>query len=110
MANIFVPFSGASVADVENLVTLPMEQILAEIEQVEHLYAVSQPGMAVFTVQFKVNGPAKPPCYGSTMPCTATQTGNLNIWDVGQIIVKPKGIDDVPQPCGANNPSGAAWR
>src|SRR5512145_2809753 len=57
MANVFVPFPGAAAADVENLVTLPLEQVLAEIEQVQHIYSVSQPGMAVFTVQFEVGVP-----------------------------------------------------
>ncbi|MGD9592397.1 MAG: efflux RND transporter permease subunit, partial [Candidatus Berkiella sp.] len=38
MANVFVPFPGASVAEVENLATSPMEQILGEINDVEHIY------------------------------------------------------------------------
>ena len=36
-ANVFVPFPGAGAVEVENLVSLPMEQVLAEIENVEHV-------------------------------------------------------------------------
>ncbi len=53
-ANVFVPFPGAGSVEVENLVSIPMEQVLAEIEDVEHVYSVSRPGMAVLTVQFEV--------------------------------------------------------
>ena len=56
-ANVFVPFPGASAVEVENVVAVPMEQVLSEIEGVEHTYSVSQPGMAVLTVQFEVGEP-----------------------------------------------------
>src|SRR5690606_33612652 len=45
-ANVFVPFPGASAVEVENVVAVPMEQVLAEIEGVEHTFSVSRPGMA----------------------------------------------------------------
>ena len=31
LANVFVPFPGASTTEVENLVSIPMEQVLSEI-------------------------------------------------------------------------------
>ena len=34
-----------------------MEQVLGEIEGVEHIYSVSRPGAAILTVQFKVGVP-----------------------------------------------------
>jgi multidrug efflux pump subunit AcrB len=40
-ANIFVPFPGASAVEVENLVAIPLEQVLSEIEGVKHTYSVS---------------------------------------------------------------------
>ena len=96
MANVFVPFPGASASNVENMVTLPLEQVLAEIDQVEHIYSTSQPGMAVFTVQFKV-GVARQVAllrlYNAIYGNLDWRPANLG---VGQIIVKPKGIDDVP--------------
>ncbi|HEX7061414.1 MAG TPA: efflux RND transporter permease subunit [Woeseiaceae bacterium] len=95
-ANVFVPFPGASSAEVENVVAVPLEQVLAEIEGVEHTYSMSRPGMAVLTVQFEVGEPRTeaivrlynavysnqdylPPGIGALPP-----------------LVKPMGIDDVP--------------
>ena len=49
-ANVFVPFPGASATEVENLVAIPLEQVLSEIEGVKHTYSVSRPGMAALTV------------------------------------------------------------
>src|SRR5690606_39428519 len=46
-ANVFVPFPGASAVEVENVVAVPLEQVLAAIEGAEHTYSVSRPGMAV---------------------------------------------------------------
>ena len=57
MVNVFVPFPGAAVRDVESLVTVPAEQVLAQMPGVEHIHSVSRPGMAVPTVQFKVGVP-----------------------------------------------------
>src|SRR5512145_3339054 len=52
MANVFVPFPGASVRDVESLVTIPAEQVLSQMTGVEHIFSTSRPGMALITVQF----------------------------------------------------------
>src|SRR5512146_2173383 len=57
MANVFVPFPGASVRDVEALVATPAEQVLAQMPGIEHVFSVSRPGMASRTVQSKVGEP-----------------------------------------------------
>src|SRR4030067_3654584 len=54
MANVLVAYPGASAQDVARTVATPAEQVLSQIAGVEHVYSVSQPGMAVLTVQFKV--------------------------------------------------------
>ena len=54
MANVLIPFPGASAKDVEALVASPAEQVLTRITGVEHVFSTSSPGMAVLTVQFKV--------------------------------------------------------
>ena len=96
MANVIVPFPGASAKDVEALVTAPGEQVLSQMTGVEHVMSVSRPGVAVLTVQFKVGVPR--------------QTAVVRLYDavganadwlpaglgVGQPIIKPKGVDDVP--------------
>ncbi|MFI4937669.1 MAG: efflux RND transporter permease subunit [Candidatus Berkiellales bacterium] len=96
MANVFIPFPGASVLDVENLATIPMEQVLGEIEGVDHIYSVSRPGMAVLTVQYKVGVPrteALVRLYNAIYSNQNWRPQNLNILPP---LVKPKGIDDVP--------------
>ena len=39
MANVFIPFVGASVKDVESLVATPAEQVLSQITGIEHIYS-----------------------------------------------------------------------
>ena len=51
MANVLIPFPGASVKDVERMVATPAEQVLGQIAGIEHVMSVSNPGMAVITVQ-----------------------------------------------------------
>ena len=95
-ANVFIPFPGATAREVEKLVSSPAEQVLAEIEGVEHVYSVSRPGLAVLTVQFFVGEPrtdAIVRLYNKLYSNADWLPTNLG---VGQPIVKPKGIDDVP--------------
>ena len=95
-ANVFIPFPGATSLEVERLVSSPAEQMLAEIEGVEHVYSVSRPGMAVLTVQFLVGQPrtdAIVRLYNKLYSNADWLPSNLG---VGQPILKPKGIDDVP--------------
>jgi len=95
-ANVFVGFPGASTNEVENLVSIPMEQVLAEIDGVKHVYSVSRPGMGVLTVQFKVGEPrteALVRLYNAIFSNQDWRPQNLGIMPP---IVKPMGIDDVP--------------
>ena len=96
MANVFVPFPGASAKDVEALVATPGEQVLSQMAGVEHVYSVSRPGMAVLTVQFKVGVPhveALVRLYNTVQSNRDWLSPNLGTLEP---IVKPKGIDDVP--------------
>jgi multidrug efflux pump subunit AcrB len=96
MANVIVPFPGASSADVQAMVARPAEQVLGQIAGIEHTYSVSRPGIAVLTVQFKVGVPRTEALVRLYDVINANQD-----WlprDLGTLppIVKPKGIDDVP--------------
>jgi multidrug efflux pump subunit AcrB len=95
-ANVFVPFPGAGSVEVENLVSIPMEQVLAEIEDVEHVYSVSQPGMSVLTVQFEVGENRTESLVKLYNAIYSNQDWRPADMGIGQPIVKPKGIDDVP--------------
>ena len=96
MANVLIPFPGASSADVQNMVARPAEQVLSQIAGIEHTYSVARPGMAILTVQFKVGVPRTKALVRLYDVLNANQD-----WlprDLGTLppIVKPKGIDDVP--------------
>jgi multidrug efflux pump subunit AcrB len=96
MANVLVPFPGASARDVEALVATPAEQVLAQMNGVEHVFSVSRPGMAVLTVQFKVGVPridALVRLYDTIDSNRDWVSPDLGVLDP---IIKPKGIDDVP--------------
>ena len=96
MANVFVPFPGASARDVEALVARPAEQVLSRISGIEHIYSVSRPGMAVITVQYKVGEDriqALVRLYDTINSHRDWLSPNLGVMEP---IIKPKGIDDVP--------------
>jgi multidrug efflux pump subunit AcrB len=96
MANVLIPFPGASARDVETLIATPAEQVLAQMTGVDHVFSVSRPGMAVLTVQFKVGVPhteALVRLYNTVNSNRDWVSPNLGI---GEPIIKPKGIDDVP--------------
>jgi len=96
MANVLIPFPGASARDVETLVATPAEQVLSQITGIEHVYSVSRPGLAVLTVQFKVGQKrtdALVRLYDTVNSNRDWVSPNLGI---GEPIIKPKGIDDVP--------------
>ena len=95
-ANVFIPFPGASAQEVEQLVSTPAEQVLSEIAGIEHVYSVSRPGMSVLTVQFLVgegHTQSIVKLYNKIMSNQDWLPQNMGI---GQPIIKPKGIDDVP--------------
>ena len=96
MANVLIPFPGASSSDVQSKVAMPAEQVLGQIAGIEHTYSVSRPGMAVLTVQFKVGVPRTEALVRLYDVLNANQ--NWLPRDLGTLtpIVKPKGIDDVP--------------
>jgi multidrug efflux pump subunit AcrB len=96
MANVFVPFPGASARDVEALVAGPAEQVLSQMSGVEHVYSVSRPGMAVLTVQFKVGVPRLDALVRLHDTVSANRDWVSPELGILEPIVKPKGIDDVP--------------
>ena len=96
MANVLIAYPGASARDVSQTVATPAEQVLSQIAGVDHVYSVSQPGMAIITVQFKVGEQHVPSLvklydvlnsHADWLPATL---------GVLPPIIKAKGIDDVP--------------
>ncbi|HET7731515.1 MAG TPA: efflux RND transporter permease subunit [Usitatibacter sp.] len=96
MANVFVPFPGASVRDVESLVTIPAEQVLAQMAGVEHVHSVSRPGLAIITVQFEVGVPRTEAIVRTRDTLAANRDWVSPELGVLEPVIKPRGIDDVP--------------
>ncbi|MCB1790832.1 MAG: efflux RND transporter permease subunit [Gammaproteobacteria bacterium] len=95
-ANVFIPFPGASAKEVESLIASPAEQVLDEIDGIEHVYSTSMPGMAVLTVQYLVGEDRTDAIVRLYSKIMSNQDWLPAGAGVGTPIVKPKGIDDVP--------------
>ena len=96
MATITVPFAGADVRDVENLVAFPLEQKVSEIRGIKHVYSVSQPGVAIITAEFRVGVSRQDAIirlYNKVYSNLDYAPSNLG---VGQPIINAMGINDVP--------------
>ncbi|HEU0200247.1 MAG TPA: efflux RND transporter permease subunit, partial [Burkholderiaceae bacterium] len=96
MANVLIPFPGASSEDVHNLVTVPAEQVVSQITGIEHVFSVTRPGLAMLTVQFKVGEERIAALVRLHDVLAANRDWLPAHLGVGEPIVKPKGIDDVP--------------
>ena len=95
-ANIFVPFPGASAKEVEELLATPGEQVLSEIKGIEHVFSTSRAGLVVFTVQFKVGEDRTSALVRLYNKIVSNQDWLPQGLGVGEPLIKPKGIDDVP--------------
>jgi multidrug efflux pump subunit AcrB len=54
MVDVMVAWPGAEPEEVESRIVAPIERILWGVTNVEHIYSVAQPGMALITVRFEV--------------------------------------------------------
>jgi multidrug efflux pump subunit AcrB len=95
-ANVFVPFLGASVRDVEQMVSTPAEQVLSQMTGVDHVMSTSRPGLAMLTVQFKVGVPRTEALVRLYDAVSAHADWLPHGLGVGEPLIKPMGIDDVP--------------
>ena len=96
MANVFVPFPGASAEDVERLIAIPAEQVLSQIQGLDHVWSVSKPGQAMITVQYKVGVSRNDAVVRLHETILSHRDWLPPELEVGDPLVKPKGIDDVP--------------
>ncbi len=94
LVDIFVPYPGASPAEVEERISKPLEKIISEIHGVEYVYSTSMPDMALITVRYLVG--------------ENTEESLVKLWSVimknmdkvpsqqSFPLIKAKAIDDVP--------------
>lgn len=95
-ADVFIPFPGATPTEVENLVTLPAEQVISEIKGIDTLYSFSQPDGALIIVIFEV-GVSRNDAIVSLYNQIYSNMDKLPQGaGVGEPLIKPRGIDDVP--------------
>ncbi len=96
MADVIVAFPGASVYEVESLIATPGEQILGEVEGVEHVYSVSRSGQAIITIEFEVGIPRQEALVRLYNQVFSNQDWFPQNLGASAPVIKPKGIDDVP--------------
>jgi len=94
MADVFIPFPGATPREVEDLVVRPVERKLTEIRRVEYVYSISQPGMALFIVRFYVGEDLEK----SLVDLYDKLMSNRDSLPPGapDFMLKPRDINDVP--------------
>jgi len=96
MADVLVAFPGASAREVESLIATPGEQVLDEIEGVEHIYSMSRHGLAILTIQFEVGIPRRDALVRLHNQILANRDWFPSDLGVAEPVVRARGIDDVP--------------
>ena len=94
MIDLYVSYPGASVYQVESLVTDPLERLMDEIPGVRHTYSATERGRAIVTVRFFVGEDLGE----SIVKVHDKIRSNMDKIppDVSMPLVKPVAIDDVP--------------
>jgi len=94
MADVFVSAPGLSAEEVERQVTDRLEKLLYQIDGVEYVYSMSQPGQCVVTVRFYVGEDREDSLvklYNKIHSSTDQVPPSVASW-----VVKPIEVDDVP--------------
>jgi multidrug efflux pump subunit AcrB len=94
MLDITTAMPGASPAEVEQRVTLPIENLVHEISGVEYVYSTSSPGQSLVIVRFLVGTPQE----DALIKVYSKLYSNFDRIPPGvsQPLIKARSIDDVP--------------
>ncbi len=94
LADVYVNFPGHSAAEVEQLVSTPLEKMLYQIDGVEYVYSMSREDQAIITVRYYVGEDRE----RSLVKLYKKLDENLDMVPPGVTgwVVKPVEIDDVP--------------
>ncbi|MBO2552997.1 efflux RND transporter permease subunit [Shewanella algae] len=95
-ADVFIPFPGATPTEVEQLVTLPAEEVISQIKGIDTLYSFSQPDGAMIIVIFEVGVPRNEAIVKLYNQIYSNLDKLPKAAGVGDPLIKPMGIDDVP--------------
>jgi multidrug efflux pump subunit AcrB len=94
MLDIATAMPGASPAEVEQRVTLPIEELVHQISGVEYVYSTSMPGQSLVIVRFLVGTPQE----DALIKVYSKLYSNFDRMPPGvsQPLIKARSIDDVP--------------
>ena len=94
MLDITTAMPGASAAEVEQRITLPIESLVHQISGVEYVYSTSSPGQSLVIVRFLVGTPQE----DALIKVYSKIYSNFDRMPaaVSQPIIKARSIDDVP--------------
>jgi len=94
MMDVFVEMPGASIKEMEERVTIPMEKKLAETQGVEYIYSTTSPGLTLAIVRFYVGENEE----DSIVRLYNKLYSNFDLIPPGasRPLIKPRSIDDVP--------------
>ncbi|MGL4473310.1 MAG: efflux RND transporter permease subunit [Shewanella sp.] len=94
--DVFIPYPGATPEEVQNLVTLPAEQLISEIKGIDTLYSMSQADGAMLIVVFEVGVARNDAIVALYNQLYANMDRLPRQAGVGEPLIKPRSIDDVP--------------
>jgi multidrug efflux pump subunit AcrB len=94
LADILISYPGGSAEQVERLVASRLERLLYQVEGVEYVYSMSQPGAAIVTVRFYVGQNRDTSFF--RLYNQLSQNLDLVTPGIAGWLVKPVEIDDVP--------------
>ena len=94
MIDVLVAMPGATPKEVEEQLSIPMEKLLYELPGVEYIYSTSMPGKSLLVVRFYVGENLETSIVRLNQKL-ATNFDRIP-HSVGQPIIKPHSIDDVP--------------
>ncbi len=94
LADVMISAPGLSAEDVERTVSIPLEKLLYQIDGVEYVYSMSQPGRSLVTVRFFVGEDRE----DSLVKLHNKIQSNVDLIPpaVDSWVVKPIEVDDVP--------------
>lgn len=95
-ANVFIGYPGATAKEVEQLISIPAQQVLSEIPGVDDIFSISQPGQAILTVAFEVGVPRQQAIVNLYNQVESHQDWLPTSLNISKPVIKPMGIDDVP--------------
>lgn len=95
-ADVYISFPGATPAEVESLVTTPAEQIISEIQGIDKIYSFSQPDGAMIVAIFDVGVSRNDAVVRIYNKLYSNKDWMPQGVGVGEPVIKPKGIEDVP--------------